>query len=441
MNTLSEKPRKLGVIIIGLGGAVATTAVAGIELLKMGAIGKEGLPLSQAPTNLTTELVDYKDLVFGGWDLTGEDLANAAATHNVLTLPQFQKAAPILEKIKPLAAVANSAYCANIEGENVVIAENHREAVKVVRQNLRDFKVQNDCESLVVINLASTEKFIDREAEIYSTIERFEVAMNENSSEISPGMIYAYAAIAEKIPYANFTPSVAADVPALVEFAKQNGVPVGGKDGKTGQTMIKTVLAPAFKTRALKVEGWFSTNILGNRDGLALSNADSLKSKIATKSSVLDQILGYEVENHLVDIRYYKPRGDNKEAWDNIDVTGFLGQPMQIKINFLCKDSILAAPLVIEIARLIELAQRRGESGVMEELGVFFKLPQTENEKQPIHALHEQEQVLFDWLANKSVKSETNGYSNGNGANGNHNESLPKVETVVTKFGVENVKN
>ncbi len=221
-------------------------------------------------------------------------------------------------------------------------------------------------------------------------------------------MLYAYAAVGEGVAYGNFTPSVAGDIPALVRFAEERGVPLAGKDGKTGQTFIKTVIAPGLKSRALKVDGWFSTNILGNRDGLALSHPDSLKSKITTKGSVLDDILGYKVEDHLVDIRYYRPRGDNKEAWDNIDIIGFLGQPMQLKINFLCKDSILAAPLVIEIARLLDYAQRCGEAGVQEQLSIFFKLPQVANEAtmRPEHALHVQEQMLLEWLTAHAEKTD-----------------------------------
>jgi len=198
----------------------------------------------------------------------------------------------------------------------------------------------------------------------------------------------------ERIPWADLEPNR-----FFVEFAEKQSVPVAGKDGKTGQTMIKSVLAPAFKTRALHVEGWFSTNILGNRDGLALSNADSLASKVKTKSSLLDDILGYEVEDHLVDIRYYRPRGDNKEAWDNVDLRGFLGQTMQIKVNFLCKDSILAAPLAIEIARCLDLAKRRGVSGVLEEISIFFKMPMTRDKSRKAeNALHKQEDILLSWL-------------------------------------------
>lgn len=389
--------RKLGIAIIGLGGAVGTTMVAGIELLKKGFIGTEGLPLAELSENLTVDLADYENIVFGGWDLFGEHLAKAAAEHDVLTHKQFVAVENELRKIKPWRAAGNLAFVANIEGENKLAEKNsHRETIEKIRKDLRKFKKSCAGEA-VVINLASTEKLADEGNEIFNSIEGFEKALDENSKEISPAMLYAYAALAEQIPYGNFTPSVSADIPALIEFAEKQNVAVAGKDGKTGQTMIKTVLAPALKTRALKVEGWYSTNILGNRDGLALSNEDSLASKVKTKGSVLDDILGYKVEDHIVDIRYYRPRGDNKEAWDNIDVRGFLGQSMQIKINFLCKDSILAAPLAIEIARCLNLAQKRGEKGIQEQLSVFFKLPMTRNEK-PEHALFRQEEMLLNWL-------------------------------------------
>ncbi len=385
--------RKLGLAIIGLGGAVGTTMVAGIELLKKGLIDMTGLPLA----NSTSDLSSYENIVFAGWDLFGEHLAKAAEEHDVLTHKQFVAVEQELRKLKPWRAVGNDDFLSNIEGENKVSHAAHRETIEKIRNDLREFK--ETCDEVVVINLASTEKLAAEGNEIFDSLKSFEKALDENAKEISPAMLYAYAAISEQVPYGNFTPSVAADIPALIEFAENNQVPIAGKDGKTGQTMIKSVLAPAFKTRALKVEGWYSTNILGNRDGLALSNEDSLASKVKTKSSVLEDILGYEVEDHLVDIRYYRPRGDNKEAWDNIDVVGFLGQSMQIKVNFLCKDSILAAPLAIEIARLLDLAKRRGEKGIQEQLSVFFKLPMTRNEK-PEHALFRQEKMLFDWLGN-----------------------------------------
>ncbi|HEY8559172.1 MAG TPA: inositol-3-phosphate synthase [Pyrinomonadaceae bacterium] len=390
--------RKLGIAIIGLGGAVGTTMVAGIELLKKGGIDSTGLPLAGIDENLTEDLAAYENITFAGWDLFGEHLAKAAEEHEVLTHKQFVAVEEELRQIKPWRSVGDKNFLANIEGENTVSSNTHRETIEKIRENLREFKKTVD--AAVVINLASTEKLADEGNEIFNSLAGFEKALDENAREISPAMLYAYAAISENVPYGNFTPSVAADIPALIEFAEKTGVPVAGKDGKTGQTMIKSVLAPAFKTRALKVEGWFSTNILGNRDGLALSNAESLASKVKTKSSLLDDILGYEVEDHLVDIRYYRPRKDNKEAWDNIDLTGFLGQPMQLKVNFLCKDSILAAPLAIEIARCLDLAKRRGESGVAEEISIFFKMPMRRKKDQKAeNALHKQEDILLEWLS------------------------------------------
>lgn len=390
--------RKLGIAIIGLGGAVGTTMVAGIELIKKGKIGAEGLPLANLDAELVKNLASYENIVFAGWDLFGEHLAKAAEEHDVLTHKQFVAVEEDLRKIKPWRAIENKDFLANIEGENKFAkTSSHRAIIEKIRENLKEFK--KTCDEVVVINLASTEKLADEGNEIFNSIADFEKALDENAKEISPAMLYAYAAIAENAPYGNFTPSVSADIPALIEFAEKKGVPIAGKDGKTGQTMIKSVLAPAFRTRALKVEGWFSTNILGNRDGLALSNAESLASKVKTKSSLLEDILGYDVEDHLVDIRYYRPRKDNKEAWDNIDLTGFLGQPMQLKVNFLCKDSILAAPLAIEIARCLDLAKQRNEKGILEEIGVFFKFPMTRNkEAKPENALHKQEDILLNWL-------------------------------------------
>lgn len=382
--------RVLGIAVVGLGGAVGTTMVAGVELLKKGMIGTEGLPLAGM-----TELADYEDIVFGGWDVFSENLAKAAEEHDVLTHKQFVAVEENLRKLKPWPAIRNDQFLSNIDGENEIASGSHRETISRIRADIGRFK--ESCESVVVINLASTEKLTAEGNEILNSIEGFEKAIDENSADISPAMLYAYAAIDEGVPYGNFTPSVAADTPALIAFAEKQGVPIAGKDGKTGQTFIKTVLAPALKSRALHVDGWYSTNILGNRDGLALSNEDSLASKVKTKSSVLEDILGYEVEDHIVDIRYYRPRGDNKEAWDNIDISGFLGQSMQIKVNFLCKDSILAAPLAIEIARCLDLAKQRGESGIQEHLSVFFKLPMTKNET-PEQAFHKQEKLLLEWL-------------------------------------------
>ena len=385
--------RVLGIAVVGIGGAVGTTMTAGVELLRQGVIDRIGLPLADISVD---GLADYSDIVFAGWDLFPDHLARAAENHDVLTYKQFVAAEEALREIKPWPAVGDPRFLSLIDGENKIGEHGHRAVIEKLRDDLRGFKAR--CNSIVVINLASTEKLASEGNEIFNSLASFESALDENSPDISPAMLYAYAAIAEGVPYGNFTPSVAADVPALIEFAEKQGVPIAGKDGKTGQTFIKSVIAPALRSRALKVDGWFSTNILGNRDGLALSNAESLASKVKTKSSLLDDILGYEVEDHIVDIRYYRPRGDNKEAWDNIDIRGFLGQPMQIKVNFLCKDSILAAPLAIEIARCLDLARQRGESGIQEQLSVFFKMPMTKSGAFD-QRFHAQDAALLNWLS------------------------------------------
>lgn len=384
--------RVLGIAVVGIGGAVGTTMVAGIELLRQGVIDHIGLPLADVAVE---GLPDYSDIVFGGWDLFPDHLAKAAENHDVLSHKQFVAVEESLKQIKPWPAIGDPRFLSLIDGENKIANLGHRAVIDKLRADLQTFR--ETCDSLVVINLASTEKLAVEGNEIFNSIASFEKALDENSADIAPAMLYAYAAIAEGVPYGNFTPSVAADIPALIEFADKQSVPIAGKDGKTGQTFIKSVIAPALRSRALKVDGWFSTNILGNRDGLALSNADSLASKVKTKSSLLDEILGYEVEDHIVDIRYYRPRGDNKEAWDNIDIRGFLGQTMQIKVNFLCKDSILAAPLAIEIARCLDLARQRSEGGIQEQLSVFFKMPMTRTAKLD-QRFHEQEATLLRWL-------------------------------------------
>jgi myo-inositol-1-phosphate synthase len=364
-------------------------------MLKSSSNRLDGLPLAGVSV---PGLADYRDLVFGGWDLMDDDLATAAEKHGVLGRDELKDGAAGLRDIRPWRAVGSDKFCRNIDGRNKVNAGSHREAVDLIAENLRRFQRESGADQLVVINLASTERWPDLTAKALRDTEAFERGLDDSDEAIGPAMLYAYAAIANGIPYANFTPSVAADVPALIELAKARNVPIAGKDGKTGQTFMKTVIAPALKARSLHVDGWFSTNILGNRDGLALDDPDSLKSKLNTKGSVLDSILGYPVEDHIVDIRYYRPRGDDKEAWDNIDVTGFLGQRMQIKVNFLCKDSILAAPLAIEIARVLGLAQKRGSGGVQEQLSVFFKAPMVANGHAPEHAFHIQDRMLFDWL-------------------------------------------
>ncbi|HEX8389495.1 MAG TPA: inositol-3-phosphate synthase, partial [Sphingomonas sp.] len=305
-----------------------------------------------------------------------------------------------LKEMRPWAAVGSRDFCANIDGANKIAADGHRAAVERIQADMARFKRDRDLDRVVVLNLASTERKADMTADAMQSVDAFERGLDRDDPAISPAMLYAYAAIDAGAPYANFTPSVAADVKPLADLARQRNVPVAGKDGKTGQTLMKTAIAPALRDRALHVDGWFSTNILGNSDGLALDDAKSLASKVDTKKSVLDSILGYPVEDHIIMIHYYRPRGDDKEAWDNIDLTGFLGQKMQLKLNFLCKDSVLAAPLAIEIARCLDLAQSRGEGGVQEQMGVFFKSPQT-NGSEPIHDFFEQQLILDRWLGDK----------------------------------------
>ena len=382
--------------MVGMGGAVASTAAAGIEMLRSGSNDMAGLPLAAVGAS---GIAAYRNLHFAGWDLHGESLGEAIREHRVLDREQTDIVSPALEQMKPWPAVGSVDFCKNVDGANKFAAKSHRDAVNRIREDIRKHRETTGIDNVVMINLASVERWPDQGAAALRTADGFERGLDSSDPAISPAMLYAYAAIAEGVPYGNFTPSLAADIPALTAMAERENVPVCGKDGKTGQTFIKTVLAPAFRSRSLYVEGWFSTNILGNRDGLALDNPDSLKSKLNTKGSVLDDILGYQVEDHIVDIRYYKPRGDNKEAWDNIDLVGFLGQKMQMKVNFLCRDSILAAPLVIEIARVLDLARQRGQGGIQEQLGLFFKAPMTRAGKREEHSFPVQERVLLDWLA------------------------------------------
>ena len=393
---MSKEKKGLGIAIVGLGGAVASTAVAGTLLIKEGQQDKTGLPLAQFGD---LNLAEYEDITFNGWDIFDDNLYESAKKHAVLNTEQLSAVKGDLQKITPWKAIANKDFCAGVT-DNKLSTYTLREQVKIIQDNLKEFRNEIDSD-VVVINLASTEHAVDVTDGIFQTIKAFEKALDDNSNKISPAMVYAYAAIAVGVPYANFTPSMAVDIPALTEFATAANAPVARKDGKTGQTFVKTVVAPALKSRALHIDGWFSTNILGNRDGQALDRPESLQSKINTKGDVLDACVDYKVENHIVQIHYYKPRGDDKEAWDNIDVSGFLGHKMQLKVNFLCKDSILAAPLVIEIARCLNLASHRKEGGAIEELGAFFKAPLTSDGRVPEHRFYQQQQILEDWLYKK----------------------------------------
>ncbi len=394
---------KLGILIPGI-GAVATTFIGGVELVKRG-LGQPVGSLTQMATirlgkrteNNSPYIRDFvplarlEDLVFGGWDIYEDNAYQAATNARVLEPAQLEAVREPLEAIRPMKAVFQQEFVKRIHGPNVKTGANKRELADALIADIKNFKEVNGCSRLVMIWCGSTEVFRKPTA-VHQTIESFEAGLAANSPDIAPSQIYAYAALQSRVPFANGAPNLTHDVPALLELAKQRGVAVCGKDFKTGQTFMKTLLAPGFKARMLGISGWFSTNILGNRDGEVLEDPDSFKTKEETKLSVLHQILQPKLYPHLykdlyhsVKINYYPPRGDAKEGWDNIDIFGWLNYPMQIKIDFLCRDSILAAPLVLDLVLFLDLAQRAGLSGIQEWLSFYFKGPMTAPGLYPEH--------------------------------------------------------
>jgi myo-inositol-1-phosphate synthase len=336
-------------------------------------------------------LADLKDIVFGAWDPIPDDAYTAAKKAGVLEDKHLEPIADFLKQIKPMPAVFENKYVTRINGKNVKTGKTKRDLAEQLRQDIRDFKAKNKCDRIVIVWCASTEIFIKAGPQ-HATIEQFEKAMERNDEAIAPSMLYAYAAIMEGVAFCNGAPNLTCDIPALLQLADQMGFALSGKDFKTGQTWMKTVIAPGLKARMLGLAGWYSTNILGNRDGEVLDDPASFKTKEESKLSVLHTILQpetypelYEGFSHVVRINYYPPRGDNKEGWDNIDIFGWLGYPMQIKIDFLCRDSILAAPIVLDLALFLDLAQRAGMKGVQEWLSFYFKSPQTAPGLYPEH--------------------------------------------------------
>jgi myo-inositol-1-phosphate synthase len=392
----SMHKRRTGLAIVGLGGAVGSTVAAGLHLIRSGESPASGLPLAGRPLRGAP---GYDDLAVAGWDLDGSPLSAAVLRHRVLTPELAARAEAELSRVTPWPAFHNSRYCRPMRQSHVMAANSLRAAVAQMREDLDRFQDQRRLDSVVVVNLGSTERAPDPASACLTRLDAFEEGLDRNDPDISAGMLYAYAAAGSGRPFVNFTPSQAADLAPIEALARAHGAPLAGKDGKTGQTLVKTALAPALRDRALRVEGWYSTNLLGNLDGYVLDDPQSRASKIGAKRSVLDQILGYTVDNHIINICYHPPKGDMKEAWDSIDLSGFLGQPMQMKINFLCADSILAAPLVIELARLSDIALQRGLSGCIREFAVFFKSPQGFNGAPPEHAFHAQQAMLDAWLA------------------------------------------
>jgi myo-inositol-1-phosphate synthase len=403
--TIKKPTGKLGILIPGL-GAVATTFIAGVmairkeierpfgSLTQMGTIrlGKrtdKRVPLIKD----FVELTDLNELVFGGWDIFDDNVYNSALNAGVLNKDLLDEVKQEIEPITPMKAVFDQNYVKKLHGEHVKKADTKYDYAQMLIEDIQKFKAENDCDRIAMIWCASTEIFM-KPNPVHETIESFEKAMKENHPAIAPSMIYAYASIAAGVPFANGAPNLTVDIPAMVEFARQEEVPIAGKDFKTGQTLMKTILAPGLKARLIGLNGWFSTNILGNRDGEVLDDPESFKTKEESKLGVLEYILQPEVypdlyKNlyHKVRINYYPPRGDNKEGWDNIDIFGWLGYPMQIKIDFLCRDSILAAPIVLDLALFLDLAQRSGMKGIQEWLSFYFKSPMCAPELYPEHDL------------------------------------------------------
>jgi myo-inositol-1-phosphate synthase len=407
---------RLGVLTPGL-GAVATTFIAGVESIRRGLSKPIGSLTQMATIRLGKRtdkrspyikefvpLASLDDLVFGAWDPIPDDALTAARKAGVLQEKHLDPIADFLAAIKPMPAVFDQKYVSRLSGTNVKKGKTKRDLAEQLRQDIRDFKAKHKLDRIVMVWCASTEIYIKAGPQ-HATIEQFEKAMDRNDEAIAPSMLYAWAAIMEGVPFANGAPNLTVDTPALLQLALSRGVPVSGKDFKTGQTWMKTVIAPGLKARMLGLEGWYSTNILGNRDGEVLDDPASFKTKEESKLSVLHTILQPELYpelyngfSHVVRINYYPPRGDNKEGWDNIDIVGWMGYPMQIKVNFLCRDSILAAPIVLDLALFMDFAHRSGMKGIQEWLSFYFKSPMAAQGLQPEHDLFIQQTKLKNTL-------------------------------------------
>ncbi len=408
---------RLGILLVGL-GAVSSTVIAGVEHIRRGS-GKPFGSITQMATIRLGKRTDKKSplikdfvplanldqLVFGAWDPRPDNAYEAAVKCGVLDRNQFvEPIADFLKGIKPMPAVFDSSYCRRIKGSNIKKAKTKMDYVTALREDIRQFKAANHCERLVMMWCASTEKFITA-SEVHQNLKNFRKGLENNDRNIAPSQIYAYAALLEGLPFINGAPGLTVDFPALEKMAKDEKIPICGKDLKTGQTLVKTVMAPMLKARMLGLDGWFSTNILGNRDGEVLDEPENFKTKEESKLGSLEYILQPEMYPelyanavHKIRIEYYPPRGDNKEGWDNIDIFGWLGRRMQIKINFLCSDSTLAAPLVLDLALFMDLAKRAGLGGIQEWLSFFFKSPQHAPVLYPEHDLFIQQTKLKNTL-------------------------------------------
>lgn len=417
--TINPEPAKgkLGILLPGM-GAVATTFIAGVlavnkgleqpigSLSQMGRLrlGKRTAKINKPLIKEIVPLQDIKKVAFGGWDIFEDNMYEAAVHAGVLDINLLNKLKSPLSKIQPMKAVFDKNYVKKLNGTHVKKARTKMSLAKAVMNDIKKFKEENKCDRLVMVWCGSTEIYIE-EGPVHKSLKAFEDGLKNNHDAIAPSMIYAYAALKMGIPYANGAPNLSCDIPAMVELARKTKTPIAGKDFKTGQTLMKTILAPGLKARALAIDGWFSTNILGNRDGEVLDDPDNFKTKEVSKLGVLEQILEpelypelYKDFYHKVRINYYPPRGDNKEGWDNIDISGWLGYPMQIKIDFLCRDSILAAPIVLDLAIFLDLAKRSGMSGIQEWLSFYLKSPQAPEGRQAIHDIFKQLHKLENTL-------------------------------------------
>ena len=416
---------KLGILTPGM-GAVASTFIAGVLAARQGLKPPIGSISQMAHIRLGTRgedrnplikdfvpLAELDDLVFGGWDPISPNVLEAARTAGVLDGEDLSEISKELEGIIPMEAVFDQRWVSRLDGVRVKKNMSKWEQAEALIDDIARFKQENNCDRMVMVWCGSTEAF-QEPSEVHASVAAFEEGLKASDDNISPSQIYAYAALQSDVPFANGAPNLSCDIDCIVELSKTRGVPIAGKDFKTGQTLMKTLLAPGFKARMLGLEGWYSTNILGNRDGEVLDAPENFKSKEVSKLGVLDTILQPELYpdlygdiHHVVRINYYPPRGDNKEGWDNIDIFGWLGYRMQIKVDFLCRDSILAAPIVLDLALFMDLAHRAGESGVQEWLSFYLKAPQSATESGPEHDLFIQQtklkNTLREWMGEEPV--------------------------------------
>ena len=416
---------RLGVLTPGL-GAVATTFIAGVIAARQGLAAPIGAVSQMAHIRLGKRgegrnplirdfvpLAGLDDLVFGGWDPSSSNVLEAARTCGVLYEKDIAPVSSELEGIVAMDAVFDNRWVKKLDGKRVKNLDSKWDQAQALMADIEKFRVDNECDRLVMVWCGSTEAFQEASS-VHESVDSFEAGLKSNDENIAPSQIYAYASIMSGVPFANGAPNLALDIPCMVELAKSRGVPVAGKDFKTGQTLMKTLLAPGLKARMLGLRGWFSTNILGNRDGEVLDDPDNFKTKEVSKLGVLDTILQpdsypelYGDIDHVVRINYYPPRGDNKEGWDNIDIFGWLGYPMQIKVDFLCRDSILAAPIVLDLALFLDLASRADQSGVQEWLSFYLKAPQASSDAGPEHDIFIQQtklkNTLREWMGEEPV--------------------------------------